>query len=157
MRNFDIIYIPFSWILFYRYTTILIISKIYRRNHLLQMPNNNYVISFECCLNLNKLVRRLLKYIADFIIHTWRFHWFNKWVQSISQIHQSICTDSQWKTYSCCHKWIVTANQWPFTDSGLESNVYIFEKLFILIIIWHNFYSTKSLLNLIYIFLNYHL
>ena len=23
-------------------------------------------------------------------------------------------------TYSCCHKWIVTANQWPFTHSGLQ-------------------------------------
>ena len=29
--------------------------------------------------------------------------------------------NSQWKTYSCCLQWIVTANQWPFTDSGLES------------------------------------
>ena len=30
-------------------------------------------------------------------------------------------TDSQSKTYSCWVQWIVTAIQWPFTDSGLES------------------------------------
>ena len=56
--------------------------------------------------------------IARFIIPTCRFYRFNNWVQSISLIHQSNFTDSQWKTYSCCHQWIVTANQWPFTDSG---------------------------------------
>ena len=63
----------------------------------------------------------IIKYISGFITPTWSFHWFNKWVQSISQIYQSNFTDSQWKTYSCCHQWIVTANQWPFTDSDLES------------------------------------
>ena len=46
------------------------------------------------------------------------FHWF---ISRISLIHQSNFTDSQWKTYSCCLQRIVTANQWPFTDSGLES------------------------------------
>ena len=61
--------------------------------------------------------------MAGFITPTWCFHWFNKWVQSISLIHQSNFTDSQWKTYSWCHQWIITANQWPFTDSDLESKI----------------------------------
>ena len=66
----------------------------------------------------------VLPYIAGFIIPTWRFHWFNKWVQSISLIHQLNFTDSQWKAYSCCHQWIVTSNQWPFTDSVSESKLH---------------------------------
>ena len=67
----------------------------------------------------------MLKYIPGFITLIWSFHWFNKWVQSIPRIHQSNFTNSQWKTYSCCHQWIVTANQWPFTDSDLESKNYL--------------------------------
>ena len=62
-------------------------------------------------------------FCSGFIIPTWKFHWFNKWVQSIPLIYQSNFTDSQLKTYSCCHQWIVTANQWPFTDSGSESSL----------------------------------
>ena len=85
--------------------------------------NNNYVISFQCCSAENKRVHRSLKYIDGFITPTWSSHWFNKWVQSISLSHQSNFTDSQWKTYSCCHQWIVTANQSPFTDSDLESTM----------------------------------
>ena len=63
----------------------------------------------------------VLPYVTGFNIPTWRFHWFNKWVQSISLIHQSNFNHSQWKTYSCCHQWIDTARQWLFTDSGLEN------------------------------------